>query len=289
VAGAAKLSADVKCTDAPCFRTWATGFLLQAFRTPVSGALLDRYAAMLTSNDAGANLTERLTTFLSAALSSPHFLYRKELGTAAVGGDATLRSLDAYEIASRLSYTLWQGPPDAELLAAAGKGDLLQPAARLAQMERLLKDSRARLGLRAFVADWMGLFENHLSKKLPEILAGTGTDFPDVAHRAFDMLVDDVLASGAGTRFADLLQVEHAFANASMAKVLGTSGGGADLQRVTPPANERRGILMQPVVIGAHSKESGASPFPMGKFIFENVLCEVIPPVFWAPAMWLCP
>jgi hypothetical protein len=50
------------------------------------------------------------------------------------------------------------------------------------------------------------------------------------------------------------------------------------MQKVGFSISERQGILTHPLVIGAHSKESGASPFPIGKFIFENVLCRKIPP-----------
>jgi hypothetical protein len=278
---APKLAPQVTCADAACFKTWATNFLLRAFRTPPSATVVTRYAAMLTASEAGETPTERLATFLAAVLSSPQFLYKKELGTA--GSDPKLRKLDSYEIASRLSYLVWQSMPDAELADAAAKGTLLQPAQRLAQLDRMLKDGRARQGLRAFVADWLALFENNLPKKTAEVLKDTGADLPRVAQRSFELLVDDVLAGPERGRFPDLLTVEHAFATPALAKILGATGGSADFAKVTLKPEERRGVLMQPLVIGAHSKESGASPFPIGKFIFENLLCEQIPP---PPAMF---
>ncbi len=46
-------------------------------------------------------------------------------------------------------------------------------------------------------------------------------------------------------------------------------------RRDLPPA-ERAGILMHPYVLAAHTKESGVSPFPLGQFVYENILCNVI-------------
>ena len=275
---AAKIDADMKCSAAPCYRTWATAFLLRAFREPPTSAVVDRYMAMLSAPAAGATQVERVASFLNAVLVSPHFLYRKELGTTAVSGDATSKNINAYHVASRLSYLVWQSMPDATLFAAAEKKTLLDPAVRKTELERMLKDKRAQKGLRAFVADWMGLFDNNLGKKAATVLAGTPSDLAQQAARAFDLLVDEVLTTGASPRFSDLLKTDQVFANAALASVLGVAATGTDLQKVSLPSKDRVGILTNPMVIGAHSKESGASPFPMGKFVYENLLCEAIPP-----------
>jgi len=274
---AAKIDADMKCADAACYKTWATGFLLRAFREPPAAALLDRYTAILSSTAAGATQVERVTAFLNALLVSPHFLYRKELGTTAVSGDATAKNMNAYHVASRLSYLVWQSMPDATLFAAAEKKTLLDPTVRKTELERMLKDKRAQKGLRAFVADWMGLFDNNLGKKATAVLTGTPSDLPQQAARAFDMLVDEVLTTGANPRFSDLLKTDQVFANAALSSVLGVTATGTDLQKVQLPSKDRLGILTNPLVIAAHTKESGASPFPIGKFVYENLLCEQIP------------
>jgi hypothetical protein len=273
-AAAAKLATEVMCADPACYKTWATAFLTKAFRGPTIPAVLDRHAAMLSSTDAGSTPAERLTAFLESVLTSPHFLYRKEIGS----GTGADRTLGPYEVATRLSYLLWQAGPDADLLAAAAKGDVAQPASRLAQVDRMLKDPRTARARRSFVADWMGLFEKELSKKSPEVLTGLGSDFPDVAQRAFDLLTDDVLAATETAKLSDLLSADYVFANSAIAKVLGVTVTGTAYTKVPLKTAERRGILTHPLVIGAHSKESGASPFPLGKFIYENILCESIPP-----------
>ena len=57
------------------------------------------------------------------------------------------RSAD-YEIASRLSYLLWDTMPDEALFDAAAKGELRTPAGREAAARRLLDDPRAHQAAR---------------------------------------------------------------------------------------------------------------------------------------------
>ena len=90
-------------------------FGLKAFRRPLADDEVGLYAE-LCLEEAG-----RTKDFLSGAgmvieamLQSPHFLFRIERG----GENAQ------YEIASRLSYFLWDTMPSDELLAAAAKGEL---------------------------------------------------------------------------------------------------------------------------------------------------------------------
>lgn len=275
---ASKLEAEMKCADAACYRKWTAGFLLRAFREPPAATLVDRYASILSEAEAGTTPVARVSTFLAAVLSSPNFLYRKEFGKTTVSADTSGKEMNAYHVASRLSYLVWQSMPDDQLLGAAEKRTLLNPVQRKLEVERMLKDKRAQRGLRAFVADWMGLFDNNLGRKAAAVLMGTGADLPQVAARAFDLLVDDVLTASAAPHFSDLLKTDQAFANAALGSVLGVQTAGTELLKLTLPTANRVGILTHPMVIGAHSKESGASPFPIGRFIYENLLCLEIPP-----------
>ena len=60
-----------------------------------------------------------LKTVVQALFLSPNFLYRSELGD--TSRTAVTRLTD-YELASALSYTLWDTAPDAELLELAQQG-----------------------------------------------------------------------------------------------------------------------------------------------------------------------
>jgi hypothetical protein len=141
----------------------------------------------------------------------------------------------------------------------------------------MLKDGKATRGLRAFSSDWMALFRNAIPQKDPAVLQNTDATFAASAENGFGLLIDEVL-SGAGAHFSDLLTADHVMADAALAKVLGLKITGTGFMRLPLDTTSHRGVLTHPMVISAHSKEGGASPFPIGKFIYENILCEVIPP-----------
>ena len=89
---------------------------------------------------------------MAAVLQSPSFLYREEVG-GPVDGE---RRYTAHEMASRLSFFLWNTIPDEELLALADSGDLDDEGVLVQQVQRMVDDDRARLRLhpvRATTAD----------------------------------------------------------------------------------------------------------------------------------------
>lgn len=88
-----------------------------------------------------------------AMLQSPRFIYRIEKQR----GDGKMQSLDDFELAARLSYILWGGPPDKELMRAAEAGKLSQRDRVKAQVQRMLKDPRVVKRSEQFVADWLDL------------------------------------------------------------------------------------------------------------------------------------
>jgi hypothetical protein len=97
----------------------------RAFRRPLTAdeiatyvALFERGPELMAASDAYAAGAELV---ISALLQSVHFLYRVESSTEAV--DRTIR-LRPYEIATRLSYALWNTMPSDELLDAAEAGEL---------------------------------------------------------------------------------------------------------------------------------------------------------------------
>ncbi|MEC9072125.1 MAG: DUF1592 domain-containing protein, partial [Myxococcota bacterium] len=126
------------------------------WRRPLQQSDLDRLAALgdeaaevMGTVDAGA------TSVLTALLQSPFFLYRIETGEESEEGGA--RRHTGTEMASRLAFFLWDGPPDAELLAAGASGELLTDEGLNGQVERLLEHPRSRRAVRSLFADWLEL------------------------------------------------------------------------------------------------------------------------------------
>ncbi len=263
-----------KCADAACVKGWVEKFLSTAFRGPVAAEVLARYVDTLNAAEAGDTSVDRMKTFVLSVLSSPEFLYRKEIGSGGPG--VAVKSLDDFEIAARLSALVWQSLPDSELSAAARAGMLQDGAQRQAQFERMLQDPKASRGLRAFINDWMGLSVNRVASKSMETLNQTPASLAGDAERSFELLVDDALLANKAGRFSDVLTADSAFVNSALAPLYQVGAPQSGFDKVKLPTAERRGVLTQTLVLAAHTKESGVSPFPLGKFILENITCESV-------------
>ena len=86
---------------------------------------------------------------MKAILVSPQFLFRVELDPDPARASPT-RSIEAFELASRLSYFLWSSMPDEELLKAAARGELLTNDGRRAQVMRMMRDKKSQAFRREF-------------------------------------------------------------------------------------------------------------------------------------------
>jgi len=95
-------------------------------------------------------------TAIERLLSSPKFLFRIEREPAsAMPGSAY--PLPGPELASRLSFFLWSGLPDDELLDLAKDGTLTKPEVLKAQVVRMLADPKARALVDNFAGQWLYL------------------------------------------------------------------------------------------------------------------------------------
>jgi hypothetical protein len=83
-------------------------------------------------------------------LQAPQFLYLLEQRALPAEPTSTSVGLTGHELASRLSYFLWNTMPDQELLQAAESGTLAEVSALEAQARRMMASPRARA---AFVED----------------------------------------------------------------------------------------------------------------------------------------
>jgi hypothetical protein len=101
----------------------------------------------------GGDFEQAASCLVEAMLQSPRFIYRVERQR----HDDAAGPLWQYELASRLSYTLWGGPPDEELMSAADAGQLADRAAVESQVERMLKDPRAVERSCWFIHEWLNL------------------------------------------------------------------------------------------------------------------------------------
>ena len=137
-------------------------FLIRAFRGPLEGRVVKRYADHARALIAeGASFSEAMKDTVAAVLISPRFLYLNEAAT----GNEPERLTD-HELASRLALFLWGSLPDKGLLDLADEGTLSAPDVLAAQAARLMNDRRAKRFCDSFPAQWLKI--EHLIASKPD-------------------------------------------------------------------------------------------------------------------------
>lgn len=127
------------------------GFWL--LRGPVSEEEIIAYRGITTTvAGAGGDFDQAMGLVIEAMLQSPRFLYRVETQR----GDGSSVYADHFEVAARISFILWGGPPDQDLLDAAS-GGRMQDADIREHVSRMLKDPRAKRQSLRFASDWLNL------------------------------------------------------------------------------------------------------------------------------------
>jgi hypothetical protein len=220
------------------------------------------------------NFHKGVQVVLEAVLQSPNFIHRVELSTQASGG---LIQLGGYELASRLSFFLINGPPDDTLLDAAENGELSTAEGVAAQARRLVQTDAARETLRDFHHQWLVMdnYANKLTKdsKYPTVTPDLAPVLADETER---FIAEVTFTEGKG--WPSLITAPFTFVNQTTAPLYGVSGSfGSSLQRVDLPATQRAGLFTQLGFLATRAYSNQSSPIHRGAYIQRNVLCATIP------------
>ncbi|HEV8549062.1 MAG TPA: DUF1592 domain-containing protein, partial [Polyangiaceae bacterium] len=264
-------------TAASCSKDFITSFGQRAFRRPLTSAETDRFASLFAEGadlvGSGDAFKDGVSLVVEAVLQSPQFLYRTELGTQ-TGSDGLI-ALDGWEMASRLSYFVWNTLPDDQLFASAKGNALASDADVQAAIARLIADARATSVAVSFHDQaWaFGRFARISpdAKTYPKAPSDIAVRATDAAH-AF---VGDVFESDGGLH--ELLTAPYAFADSGLAPLYGKSVSGSGMQRIDFEPTERKGILMQVGYLASNAYSIKTDPIHRGLFVLRNLLCANIP------------
>lgn len=266
-------------TDEVCVEKFLVQFGRRVFRRPLAADEIARYGMVAsTASEALGDFWRGLEYAISGLLQSPQFLYRREMGTAD-GRYASGRRLDGYELASRLSFFLWDSTPDDRLLDAAGAGSLGSPTGLRAEAERLLAAQAGRDGLLRFYDELFALAGLEDLVQLPSIYR-LRSDTLGASLRSEALRVFEDAVFGQERDIRELVDGRRTFVNAEIARLYGVPappGGGfgpVDL----PESSHRAGILTQGAFLALQAHSTSTSPTRRGKFIRERLLCQTIPP-----------
>jgi hypothetical protein len=281
VAGSCATDADAD-NDAACRDAFIERFGARALRRPLSADELEFYASIYGSDATADPLA--YADVITVLLNAPEFVYFVEHGDKEVAATPGVFELTAYELASRLSYQLWQTAPDERLLAAAADGSLLDENVYAEEVTRLVADPRARATLDEFFADWMkveDLPELDAKNSDPVFSAFAGEDLPGSGLRG--AMIHDVLGlldhytwnEPAGVR--TLFSTEKSFArDQALADIYGVPVWDGESEPPSFPSGQRPGLLTRALFLTTGT--ANTRPIMKGVFIRRHVLCDEIPP-----------
>ncbi|MDZ4695763.1 MAG: DUF1592 domain-containing protein [Deltaproteobacteria bacterium] len=236
-------------------------------RSPITDADVTFYRKALRGTTASQ---EAVADVVALLFASPRVLFQIE-------SQSATEPLPANELATRLSYHLWDAPPDKDLRAAVSSGDLNTPEGYRAQIERLLASPRAAGGMERFVEQWFSLYT------APDLTSALG--FAD-----YKALVGDSAPTKTATNgmredvvglvrsifdekrpMTDLLTDRRVYTQDPFVnKIYGTTPG-------TPSAPEselRAGLITRPAFVA--SGDYSTHPILKGVRLYKQVLCQHI-------------
>lgn len=258
-------------SDAACARTFIETEGRRVMRRPLTNEETGRFTDLvLEVAGASGSFDTGAATALSAMLQSPHFLYRME---------HTEGALEGFEIASRLSYFLWNGPPDERLLQAASSGELATKEGRRVQVERMEADPRFQRGVRDFFTELFHLDGLTGLTKDPTVFPSANPELWESARQQTLTVLDDLIVQRDGD-YRELLTSRRTWIDRRLAALYGVPAPSVDgfgwIE--LPESTGRVGLLGQASILALNAHPTSSSATRRGKFIRGTLLCQFIPP-----------
>ena len=259
-----------RAEEEPCARKIITTLARRAYRGSVTGLDIQRLMSFYQSARQSGGFERGVQRALQRILASPKFAFHIEAEPAGSAPGGVYRISDL-ELASRLSFFLWSSIPDDELIQAADKGMLHNPAILERQVRRMIADPKAEALATTFAGQW--LYLRNLKNMQP--LSEEFPDFDDNLRQAFEqealLFFQSIVKEDRNV--LDLMTADYTFLNERLARHYHIPNiYGSQFRRVTLTDDARRGILGKGAVLMVTSHTDRTSPVVRGKWILENLL-----------------
>lgn len=253
-------------------------FATKAYRRPLNASDKQRITNLYEQRlDEKATAHQSALDAVKMILCSPSFLYLSEITA------EDQNELVAYDLASRLSYTLWTAPPDDILMASAASGQLLDSAELKKQILRLLSDDRAQEFVNGFLDSWLNL--RAIGDLPPPRRAAWeyySRNLPVSMKQEARLFFQHLLNENGSVR--DFLDADYSFVDKNLAelyqlperKTLRYKDGFQRVNLAHQP--QRGGLLGMAGVLTVSANGVDTSPVTRGVWVLENLLGTPPPP-----------
>jgi hypothetical protein len=264
--------------DAPAVaRESLEAFMERAYRRSISPVELDSMMSLYEQfHSEGDTFKDALKETFATVLISDPFLYIA--APVPLEDHPYISEEERSQLASRLSYFLWGGPPDEHLLDLASRDQLSDPATLAAEVSRMLRDSRARRFSERFAREWLRLDKYGLVAVNPEF-------YPHYDEALGEDMIAEVVATFQevfhGDRDArELISSDTVYVNQRLARHYGLpSVTGGEFQAVAvPDYRTRGGLLHQGAILTMTADGAESNPIYRGVWILERLLNDPPPP-----------
>ena len=263
--------------DDPCAHQIVENLARHAYRRPVTPAEVEKLTGFVKlAQQNGDSFEQGVRLALEAILVSPDFLFRIEHDRAPDDPKQHHKVSD-FELASRLSYFLWNSMPDDALLDLAGKGTLHTPAVLNAEVTRMLHDPKSVALVDNFAGQWLQLRNLDSVKPDPETFPEFDAELRASMKQETQLFLKNVIDEDRS--ILDFLRAKYTFVNQRLAKFYGIDGvTGNEFRKVDLTGTPRGGLLTQASVLTVSSYPNRTSVVIRGKWVLENLLNAPPPP-----------
>ncbi len=266
-------------------------FMRRAYRRDVAPDELEQAAQWADRMvNGGEKWESAMQLVMQAILCSPKFLFRVELDEQP--GAPEIREIDAFALASRLSYFLWSSMPDDMLLDAAARGKLREELPD--HVKRMLADPRANAFVQSFTTQWLQIQRLDAFAPDRQLFPTVDDKLKNAMIRETVMFFESIVSENRSV--LELINADYTFLNEPLAKHYGiadTAGNqtgqpatrsdgkpiqGDGFQRVSLQDRNRGGLITQASVLAVTSNPTRTSPVKRGRWILEQILGAPPPP-----------
>lgn len=252
----------------------------RAWRRPVTSAEVDRILrAVQMARKENETFERGIQLAMQTILVSPNFIFRTELDDKP-NDPKSHRTLNDYELATRLSYFLWSSTPDASLDYYSDKSALQKPENVAYNARRMLKDERSRALAENFAGQWLHLRLLDQVTPDPQTFPQWSEDLRGSMKAETLKFFENIVREDRSV--LELLDANYSFLNEDLAKLYGVPDvSGPQLRRVQfsgDVVKERGGLLTQASILTLTSNPTRTSPVKRGKWVLEQVFNAPPPP-----------